>query len=161
MGKHENPALPLYERDFYAWTQEQAEKLRIRAHNDIDWESVAEEIETLGRSDKKEIRSRLEVLVRHLLKWEFQPEKRKSGWHSTIVEQRNQLLYLIDESPSLREFPGSQLQSMYRIARLKARDETGLSVSALPEHPPYSISQVLDEKFLPGAPLIEDERYFE
>ena len=161
MGKHEKPALPLYERDFYAWTQDQAEKLRVRAHNDIDWESVAEEIETLGRSDKKEIRSRLEVLVRHLLKWEFQPDKRKSGWHSTIIEQRTQLLYLIDESPSLREFPGSQLQSMYRIARLKARDETGLSVSTFPEQPPYAISQVLDENFLPGAPLIEDERYFE
>jgi hypothetical protein len=161
MGKRENPASPLYDRDFYAWSQEQAEKLRARAHNEIDWENVAEEIETLGRSDKKEIRSRLEVLIRHLLKWEFQPDKRKSGWRITIVEQRHQLHYLIDESPSLREFPGSQLQSMFSLARLKAQDETGLSLSTFPKQSPYSISQVLDERFLPGEPLIEDERYFE
>jgi hypothetical protein len=161
MGKHENPPLPLYDNDFYAWTQEQAGKLRARAHNDVDWENVAEEIETLGRSDKREIRSRLEVLVRHLLKWEFQPEKRKSGWHSTIVEQRSQLQYLIDESPSLREFPESQLQSMYQLARMKAQNETGLPVSTFPEQSPYSVSQVLADKFLPGAPLVEDEQYFE
>ena len=74
----------LYERDFYAWTQDQAVKLRARAHNDIDWENVAEEIESVGRSDKKEIRRRLGVLVQHLLKWQFQPEMRSHSWQSTI-----------------------------------------------------------------------------
>jgi hypothetical protein len=161
MGKHEKPAVPLYERDFHAWTQEQAEKLRARAYNDIDWENVAEEIDSLGRSDKREIRNRLEVLLRHLLKWEFQPEKRKSGWHSTIVEQRSQLHYLIDESPSLGKFPQSQLQSMYQLARIKAQNETGLPLSTFPERSPYSISQVLAEQFLPGAPLVRDEGYFD
>jgi hypothetical protein len=155
------PDETLYERDFYAWTRDQAAKLRARAHNDIDWDNVAEEIETVGRSDKKEIRSRLEVLLRHLLKWQFQPDKRKSGWHSTISEQRTQLLSLIEDSPSLRDFPGQELEKMYRIARLKADDETGLGLQSLPPKCPYTIGQVLDEEFLPGAPPVRDEHYFD
>ena len=84
MGKLADPTEDsLYERDFYAWTQDQAEKLRGRAHNDIDWENVAEEIESVGRSQKKEIRSRLAVLMQHLLKWHFQPERRSHSWQST------------------------------------------------------------------------------
>lgn len=150
-----------YDRDFYAWTQEQAAKLRARAHNDIDWENVAEEIESVGRSDKREIRSRLEVLLRHLLKWQFQPDRRKSGWHSTISEQRTQLLSLIEDSPSLRDFPGLEMEKMYRIARMKAHDETGLGLPHFPVDCPYTVEQIFDEEFLPGVPLVRDEHYFD
>src|SRR3954462_15812330 len=105
MGKHEKPEQPLYERDFHAWTQEQAERLRARAHNDIDWANVAEEVESLGRSDRREISRRLGVLLVHLLKWQFQPSNRKTGWLSTIREQRHRIKGLIDESPSLKTYP--------------------------------------------------------
>jgi hypothetical protein len=132
-----------------------------RAHNDIDWENVAEEIESVGRSDKREIRGRLEVLLRRLLKWEFQPQRRKIGWQSTIGEQRTQLLMLIDDSPSLRDFPGKEQSRMYKIARMKAGDETGLGQAKLPEECPYTVEQVLDENYLPGTPLIRDEDYFD
>ena len=74
----------LYETDFNAWLQDQAAKLRDRSHNDLDWENLAEEIESVGRSQKNEIRRRLQVLVLHLLKWQFQPGRRSESWRITI-----------------------------------------------------------------------------
>lgn len=104
----------LYERDFYAWTQQQAEKLRTRSRNDIDWETLAEEIESLGRSDKREIRSRIGKVLLHLLEWEYQPEKRKAGWLNTLIEQRRQVGGLLQESPSLHDLPAGAIADEYR-----------------------------------------------
>jgi predicted YcjX-like family ATPase len=152
MGKHENPTLPLYERDFHAWSQEQAEKLRARAHDDIDWENVAEEIDSLGRSDRREISHRLGVLLLHLLKWHLQPPKRKPGWLSTIREQRHRIAGLIEESPSLKAYPGRQVRREYGFARQKAIDETGLPESEFPVSCPYTIANALDDAYFPGEP---------
>jgi hypothetical protein len=150
MGKAlEKPDDTLYERDFYAWTQEQAAKLRGRAHNDIDWENAAEEIESLGRSDKYEIEHRMEVLLLHLLKWKYQPEKRKSGWRATITEQRGRIDRRIKESPSLRDYPSIILDDAYRIARAQAEEETGLPFDSFPEVSPFTVAEVLDGD-LPG-----------
>ncbi|MGE0500599.1 MAG: DUF29 domain-containing protein [Rhizobiaceae bacterium] len=146
-----------YEADYALWCAEQGALLRAGRLNALDRENLAEEIESLGRSDKREIRSRLEVLVRHLLKWEYQATKRKSGWLSTIFEQRTQLKLVLEDSPSLQGFPASQLPQMYSIARMKARDETRLAVGTLPSDCPYSIAQILDEEFLPGLPWSPDE----
>ena len=140
----------LYERDFYAWTQEQAAKLRARAHNDIDWENVAEEIESVGRSDKKEIRSRFGVLLQHLLKWHFQPELRSHSWQSTISEQRTSLHEVLKDSPSLTGFPAEALDWSYALAARKAARETGLPASPFPAASPYSVAEILDDSFLPG-----------
>jgi hypothetical protein len=142
----------LYERDFYAWTQDQAVKLRARAHNDIDWENVAEEIESVGRSDKKEIRRRLGVLVQHLLKWQFQPEMRSHSWQSTISEQRISLQVVLKDSPSLAGFPAEALEWSYALAVRKAARETRLPVSSFPIASPYSVAEILDDTFLPGPP---------
>lgn len=142
-----------YETDFYAWTQDQAEKLRARRHNEIDWENVAEEIDSLGRSQKKEIRNRLTVLLHHLLKWHFQPEKRTNSWRASIIEARDEITIEIDDSPSLRSYPGTVLDRQYTLGRLKAMDETGLAESVFPELSPYSIEQVLDPTFMPGPHL--------
>lgn len=153
MGKHEKPAFPLYERDFMRWTQDQASKLRKRAHNEIDWENVAEEIESLGRSDRREIESRLAVLIAHLLKWEFQPGKRSNSWQSSISEQRIWIEKLIKNSPSLRNYPDQILDEAYEDAlRLAVRD-TGLRRSHFPETPPFGSKQALDSAFWPGEPL--------
>ena len=143
--------MSLYERDFHAWALDQAAKLRARAHGGIDWENVAEEIESLGRSDKREIRSRLGRLMLHLLKWEFQPERRKAGWRSTIREQRQRIRDLIEESPSLREYPQSEAAREYALARLKAADETGLAASVFPAECPYRMADILDDDFFPGG----------
>ena len=144
------PPASLYERDFYAWLNEQAEKLRARSHNDLDWENLAEEIESVGRSQKREIRTRLERLIQHLLKWQFQPGRRSESWRITIGEQRVFIRGLIETSPSLKQFPGEIFEEAYAGGRRDAIDETGLLPKFFPTEPPFTLAQALDTKFLPG-----------
>jgi len=136
--------------DFAAWTEQQGRSLKARQVDDLDWDNLAEEIETLGRSERAEIRSRLAVLLRHLLKWQFQPAKRKPGWRASIVEARDQISEQLAASPSLRTYPAQVLSKQYEIARLRAADETRLSLHAFPEACPYTLLQILDPRFYPG-----------
>lgn len=140
----------LYETDLYLWTQTQAALLRAGRRQDIDWHHLAEEIESLGGSQKSEIRNRLAVLWQHLLKWEFQPQKRKYGWRASIVEQRLQIEGLLEVSPSLKSWPEAALAKAYRLGRVRAAGETGLAESVFPAACPYSLAQVLDDRFYPG-----------
>ncbi|MDJ0680442.1 MAG: DUF29 domain-containing protein [Xenococcaceae cyanobacterium MO_167.B52] len=91
-----------YQTDFYAWTQQQAELLRNKKIEQLDWSNLAEEIEDMGRSEKRQLESRLEVLIMHLLKWQFQPNLRSRSWQLTIKEQRLRLEKLLAENPSLK-----------------------------------------------------------
>jgi hypothetical protein len=136
-----------YESDLYAWTVKQGDALRRRAENEVDWDNVAEEIESLGRSQKKEIRSRLDVLLTHLLKWAFQPDQRCNSWRASIRDARREIELTLDDNPSLKSLPEEALPRAYAYARLKALDETGLY--HLPEQCPWSIADVLDENWLP------------
>ena len=144
------PAESLYEADFHRWSEVQARALREQRPADIDWENVAEEIESLGRSDRHEIESRLSVILEHLLKWRFQPAARSNIWRATLLEQRNRILRLIEESPSLASFPGTVLTSEYPAARLRASGETDLPLAAFPETCPFTAEQALDVDYLPG-----------
>jgi Domain of unknown function DUF29 len=144
------PKSSLYDRDFSAWSEFQARSLKKRNASDLDWDNLAEEIETLGRSERSEIRSRLVVLLLHLLKWQYQPAKRKPGWKASVVEARDQIARQIEESPSLRAYPASVLDKSYEIARLRAADETDLEVDLFPEQCPYSMTEILDENFYPN-----------
>ena len=110
---------------------------------------MAEEIESLGRSDRREIESRLAVILEHLLKWQFQPEQRSASWRAALLEQRNLIHRLLQESPSLKSYPVTVLDEEYRLARLKAAGEAGLPLDGLPEQNPFTVEQVLDEDFLP------------
>ena len=125
--------------------------LREGPLSDLDRENLAEEIESLGRSDKREIERRLKVLLVHLLKSQFQPERAKQGWKSTIVEQRRRIYKLVKESPSLRQYPTLVLAEEYEYARDDVAEETGLPVHAFPKTCPYSIADILDLKFYPEA----------
>lgn len=138
---------PAYDDDFYAWTQDQAEKLRARRDNEVDWENVAEEIDSAGRSEKRSVRSNLHVVLVHLLKWQFQPEKRNGGWQASISEHRYRLALTLDDSPSLTEFPASVLPATYEAARREALIATRLSATAIPTVCPYSTEQVMDSAF--------------
>src|SRR5262245_1130692 len=101
---HFKPRVPAvaYERDFYRWTQRQAALLRTQDSGELDWKNIAEEIESLGKRDRRELGSRLRVLMIHLLKWQFQPTKRSESWSSTIGTQREEIRLIIEDSPSLR-----------------------------------------------------------
>jgi hypothetical protein len=140
---------PTYEGDYFAWSRDQAARIRAARPKGVDWENVAEEIESLGRSDKRAIGSNLTVILVHLLKWAFQPEKQKSGWDGSIFEHRHRILALIKESPSLRTCPTKALAGEYGIARRQAAGESGLAESAFPRACPFTIEQVLDPAVCP------------
>lgn len=149
MNKHAQ--LTHYEADYARWCAEQGALLREGRLDAIDRENLAEEIESLGRSDRREIESRLRVLLAHLLKWRFQPEQRKGGWRVTIRDQRTHISKTIKESPSLGRYPAVVLAEEYGFARANAADETGLPVETFPTECPFSIDQILDVDWLPEA----------
>lgn len=140
-----------YEDDLHAWSLEQASLLRARRADLIDWDHLAEEIEGMAGRDRRELKSRLRVLLYHLLKWQGQPGLRCGSWRATIMSQRAELADLLEESPSLRRFLADYVQRVYGRARQDALDETGLFEPAFPETCPYSAEQVLAEDFLPDA----------
>ncbi|MBW4644697.1 MAG: DUF29 domain-containing protein [Goleter apudmare HA4340-LM2] len=141
----------LYETDFVAWTENTVQLIRAGQLGQVDWEAVIEEIESLGRSERRELKSRLEVLLQHLLKWQYQPSLRSGSWQNTIDEQRNQIVDLLQESPSLKSYPEEVLAECYRRGRKAASNETELSLDRFPVDCPYPIVQVLDAEFLPDA----------
>ncbi|MBK1629142.1 hypothetical protein CKO31_00015 [Thiohalocapsa halophila] len=141
---------PLYDQDFYAWTEQQVRLLRAGRLQDADLVHIAEEIETLGASERRELESRLKVLLMHLLKWQHQPDERSSGWMGTIDEQRDQLDTLLRQSPSLRRLVPETLAYAYPKAKRAAAHETGLPRACFPEHCPFSPEQALDPEFWPN-----------
>jgi Domain of unknown function DUF29 len=140
-----------YDEDFSAWSEEQSHLLKARSRAGLDWDNLAEEIESLGRSQRSEIRNRLTVILLHLLKWEYQPSKRKLGWKASILEARRQLNRELRESPSLRSYPAEVLAEQFEVARLKAAAETELPLETFPTECPYPVPHVLDEDVLPGG----------
>ena len=136
-----------YDSDVTEWTKEQADALRRRAANELDWDNLAEEIESLGISNRRRIKCRLEILILHLLKWKYQPEWQCGSWRGSILEARHRLELLLEESSSLRRLPAEYLPRAYGWARRKALDETGLY--HLPDACPWAIELILDNDFLP------------
>ncbi len=139
----------LYNTDFVCWAEQMGQLMRDRNYDQVDWENVIEEIESLGKSDRRELKSRLEVLLMHILKWQYQPSMRTGSWTGTINEQRDRIEDLLMESPSLKSLVLEFLPDSYRRARRNAIAETGLQASSFPVECPYTISQVLDTEFLP------------
>ena len=142
----------LYDQDFYAWTQEQATLLRLGAVHDLDLTHLAEEIESLGKSDRRALGSHLRNLVLHLLKWQYQPGGRLTGhsWASSILNARAEIAELVEDSPSLeREVPGL-LRRWYALARQQAAAETRLPLATFPATCPWTPAQVLDPDVWPG-----------
>jgi hypothetical protein len=133
----------LYDQDFFAWTKETAQAVRSGRWNDIDREALADEIEDLGKRDKREVISRLEVLLQHLLKCEYQPENQSSSWLRTINEQRRQLALVMEDSPSLRAQVGTLIEKAYPEARRWAAQETDLDESVFPEVCQWNAEEVL------------------
>jgi hypothetical protein len=139
----------LYEKDFYAWTQEQVNLLRTEQWDQLDAANLIEEIETLGRKERQELRNRLGVLLGHLLKWQFQPEKRTNSWLGTIREQRVQIKLLVEDSPSLKPYLEEVFLTAYELGLALAIRETQLGEQLFPEVCPYTLEQALNSDFLP------------
>lgn len=140
---------PLYERDFYLWVEEQAALLREGRVDELDVANLLEEIESMGRSEKKAIKSNLIVVLIQLLKYQFQPDQRSSSWRGSIVEHHRRLRDDLKDSPSLRGYASEVFPEAYEDVREQASVESGLPLRALPNASPYTLEQTLDPEFLP------------
>jgi hypothetical protein len=139
-----------YEDDLYAWTQEQAALLRARRYDGLDGENLAEEIAAVGGSDRRELQSRLCVIILHLLKWQAQPALRSASWRMTLRAHRREIRNLLEQSPSLRRQVSALIRKAYPDAVKDAVDETGLPAERFPSACPYAPDAVLDEDHLPA-----------
>lgn len=140
----------LYEQDFFAWTVQNAQLLREGELSEIDRLNIAEELESIGKYDKRALLSRLTVLLMHLLKWQFRASHRSKSWELTIKEQRRQIEKLLKDSPSLKRFLEDEgIHETFADALEIAGDETNLPTTTFPENCPYSIEQILNKQFFP------------
>jgi Domain of unknown function DUF29 len=140
---------PLYERDFCLWVEEQVRLLRERRLEQLDVVNLIDEIGDLGIHDKKAVESNLVVVLKHLLKYQFQPRRRSRSWLSSIAEHRRRLRNDLATSPSLRPYARARFEECYQDGRHQALIETGLASNALPSASPYTLEQTLDPEFLP------------
>jgi hypothetical protein len=141
----------LYDEDFFEWTRRSAELLRAGQLDQADIEHIAEEIESMGKSEKRELVSRLTVLLTHLLKWQNQPVLRGTSWRLTLQEQRNQLEDHLADNPSLKSTLAETIAAAYRNAILGAARETGMDPDVFPAACPWSFQQIIDPNFYPEA----------
>ncbi len=141
----------LYDRDFYAWASEQAGLLRDGKLTQADIEHIAEEIESMGKTEKRELVSRLAVLLTHLLKWQYQPVRRGASWEVTIRIQRRDLVRHLRDNPSLQAKLDEAISDAYGDAILAAYGETAIPKQTFPATCPWSFDQMMAEDFWPEA----------
>ena len=140
-----------YESDVVAWAKEQAALIRAGQFDQLDLTHIAEEIEDVGKSEQRELASRMAVLLAHILKWKFQPQKRSVSWTLTIKEQRRLLVRRVQKTPSLSPILSDPewVDEIWVDAKALAEKETGLDMSTYPEICPWSMVDVLTPEWLP------------
>lgn len=142
---------PLYDRDFFAWANEQAGLLRSGRLDQADIAHIAEEIESMGRTEKRELVSRLAVLLMHLLKWRFQPAMRSTSWRLTIEVQRRELARHLADNPSLKSTLAEAIEQAYGDAILNAARETGIEKTRFPSICPWPFEEIAAQDFWPDG----------
>ena len=148
-GEDGDAPVNLYEQDFYAWANQQAALLRAGRLSAADIEHIAEEIESMGKTEKRELVSRLTVLLVHLLKWRHQPDRIGASWRATIRIQRRDLAAHLEDNPSLKAVLPEAVARAFGNAVIAAGAETGLSEAAFPPVCPWSFERMMDETFWP------------
>lgn len=142
-------AKKLYDTDFNLWVEETAKLLKEGKWEYLDLENLIEEIEAIGRSDKKALKSNLEKLLLHLLKWKYQPSKRSHSWQYSITEQCLRLLDVFEDSPSLKVYFEEVFDQCYQNACLLAARETGLDKKTFPDVCPFAKTDIINPEYLP------------
>ncbi len=140
-----------YKADFNLWIEQTAQLLRSHHWHEVDVEHLIEEVEGLGKSERRAIASQLTRLLLHLLKWQYQPQRRSDSWLDSITDSRTQIELAIEDSPSLKSYPTEQHEESYKRARRQAAKQTGILISVFPQACPCSLELVLDEDWLPEA----------
>ncbi len=142
----------LYDQDFYLWIQTTIQQLKERNLEQLDIENLIEEIDSMGRSEKKELKTRLVVLIEHLLKLQYWIEEKDNnarGWRNTVVEQRRQIAYTLADSFSLKAILNDVFLPCYQDSRKDTINKYQLPSNLFPEEPPFSLTQVLNADFIP------------
>ena len=139
----------LYEQDYLQWIETTVEKLRSQDYPNVDWENLIEEIEDMGRSERRSLESNLIVVLFHLLIRQYQPECRSGSWERSIIEHRRRINKAIKESPSLKPYLENIFAECYPEAVKQAKAETGLPLETFPTECPYSLTEAIDDRFLP------------
>lgn len=134
----------LYETDYLKWIETTLEKLRYHEYDQVDWENLIEEIEDMGRSERRSLESNLVVLFLHLLKWQYQPQNRTGSWKGSIIEHRRRIRKALKESPSLKPYFEEILAECYSDAVQQASGETGLSIKAFSDRCSYTTVEILE-----------------
>ncbi len=135
----------LYDQDFYAWTQRQIELLQAQQWEQVDLENLIEELDSLGKQQRQELRNRLGVLLGHLLKWRYQPEARSQSWFYTIKEQRQEIQRHLKENPSLKPYLSEAIEIGYEKGLNLVGKETPLDPNQLPQACPFSEAEIFDQ----------------
>lgn len=138
-----------YAHDFFAWTAEQADRLRSAAPGGIDASHIAEEIESMGKSDRRALRAQIKRLLVHLLKWKFQPTHRGASWAASIANARFELESIAADSPSLAKHAEGFVEEIYSQAAREAAGEMGIDIDQLPADCPFTFDEIRDDEFLP------------
>jgi predicted DNA-binding ribbon-helix-helix protein len=149
LTKQQDSPANLYDRDYYNWLKQTALSLRKREFDQLDMENLIEEIEDMGRSEKRAIESNLRVVLLHLLKWKYQPQQRSGSWRGSIAEHRIRIRKALQDSPSLKNYLPEVFAETYQDAIKIASQETGLEPETFPTSSEWTLQQVLDEAWLP------------
>jgi len=139
----------LYRKDFHAWCFDQAKLIREKKFDDLDVENLAEEVESVGKSEESELESRLSLLISHLLKWKYQPERRCKSWIFTIKEQRRRVKKHLIKHPSLKHGLDGAFEDSYSDAVMRAEKETKLDIDTFPEQMPFTQEEVMMDGWMP------------
>jgi hypothetical protein len=140
-----------YSTDFSVWINQTAQRLREQRWHEIDLPNLIAEVEDLGKSERRGIVSQLTRLLLHLLKWQYQPQRRSDSWLDSITDARTQIELAVEDSPSLRNYPAEQLEASYQRARRQAAKQTNLEVAVFPDRCPYLLELVLADDWLPES----------
>ncbi len=142
--------LNLYDIDFSAWAHEQSEYLKQKKFKLIDLTHLIQEVEEMGNQNRHELKNRLVILLIHLLKWRFQPERKGNSWYQTIANQRLDIADLLEDNPSLKHPLPELFLKAYKLAVSKASIETGINKNIFPVESLWTLNQILDENFFPN-----------
>jgi len=144
-----NSRASVYDVDFYGWIRQQSELIRANDVSALDFDNLLEELETMGRAEKRSLKSRLVILLAHLLKWQYQPERRSKSWALTIKNQRLDIREILEDSPSLKSLLEATIARAWQKALLMAEDETGLDAARFPAQCPWRFEAFMADDFWP------------
>jgi hypothetical protein len=139
----------LYDRDYLEWVKSTLVQLRSQDYISVDWQNLIEEIEDMGKRERRSMETNLVIVLLNLLKWEFQPQCRSGSWKSSIIEHRRRIRKALEDSPSLKVYLGTMLTECYQSAVKQVKAEIQLSTETFSTRCPYNMVEVLNDDFLP------------